>query len=152
MLHLQKLLSRHLQPRFVWKCEVFYLGGENSLREKDELSLRNKKVAIYSYFPSITNFLNLFESLIGVSIDQIYDSIENFGSHPSIRNIKNKIKFISKFSIKQVSEEFVKYVLKDFSSNKAAVGEILLKLLKDCDFTFHHLTNCIHDPKNSQTL
>ena len=31
------------------------------------------------------------------------------------------------------------------SSNKAAGGEIPLKILKKCDFSFHFLTNCIDE-------
>ena len=51
-------------------------------------------------------------------------------------------KIASKFSFKPVSEEFVKYIVNDLSSNKAASEEIPLKILKECDFSF---TNCINE-------
>ena len=66
------------------------------------------------------------------SIDKIADS---FRFHPSIKNIKRNYKIASKFSFKSVSEEFVKDIVNDLSSNKAAGGKILLKILKVCDMT-----------------
>ena len=58
------------------------------LIEKDELLLKNKKVAdvFNSYFLSVADPLDLFEWPLG-STDQIYDSvdriIDNFRLHPS---------------------------------------------------------------------
>ena len=54
-------------------------------------------------------------------------------------------KITSTFSFKAVSQEFVKNIVNDLSSNKAAGGEIPLKILKECDFSFHFLTNCINE-------
>ena len=54
-------------------------------------------------------------------------------------------KVTSNFSSKPVSEEFVKDIVNDLSSNKVAGGEILLKILKKCDFSFHFITNCINE-------
>ena len=34
---------------------------------------------------------------------------------------------------------------KDLKSNKATGGDILLKLLKECDFTYEKLTNCTNN-------
>ena len=91
--------------------------------------------------------LDLSEWPLG-STDQIYDSvyriIESFRFHPSIKNIKLNYKITSKFSFKPVLEKFVKDILKDLSSNKAAGGEIPLKILNEFDF-FHFLTNCINE-------
>ena len=42
-------------------------------------------------------------------------------------------------------QEFVKNIVNDLSSNKAAGGEISLKILKECDFSFHFLTNFISE-------
>ena len=42
-------------------------------------------------------------------------------------------------------EEFVKDIVNDLSSNKAAGEEIPQKILKECDFSFHFLTNCINE-------
>ena len=120
------------------------------LIENDELLLNNKKVAdvFSSYFQSITDFLDLFKWPLG-STDQIYDSIDriidSFRFHPSVKNIKRNYKITSKFSLKPVSEEFVKDMVNNLSSNKTVGGEIPLKILKECDFSFHFLTNCINE-------
>ena len=45
----------------------------------------------------------------------------------------------------------MKEIVNDLYSNKAAGGKIPLKILKECDFFFHFLTNCIDDPiKNNK--
>ena len=76
-----------------------------------------------------------------------------FRFHPSTKNIKRKNKITSKFFFKIVLEEFVKDIVNDLSSNKAAVGEIALKILKKCDFSFHFLRNCINEAiKNKNSL
>ena len=81
--------------------------------------------------------------------DQIYDSgdriIDSFRFHPSIKNIKGNYKITSKFPFEPVSEEFVKGTVNDLYSNKAGGGEIPLKILKECDFFFHFLTNCMNE-------
>ena len=120
------------------------------LIEKDELWQKSKKVAdvFNSYFQSMTDSLVLFEWPLG-STDQIYDSvdiiIDSFRFHPSIKNIKHNCKVTItiklQFSFKPVSKEFVKDIVNDLSSNKAAGREISLKILKEWDFSFHVLTN-----------
>ena len=74
--------------------------------------------------------MTLFEG----STDQIYDSvdriIDSFRFHSSIKNIKLNCKITSKFSLKPVLEEFVKDIVNDLSSNKAASAEDPLKTLK----------------------
>ena len=79
-------------------------------------------------------------------MDQIYDSvdraIDSFHFHHSIKNIKQNYKITRKFSKKLVSEEFVKGLENDLSSNKAGGGKIILKIFKESDFSFHFLTNC----------
>ena len=61
------------------------------------------------------------------------------------KNIKRNYKTTSKFSFKPVSEEFVKDIVNYLSSNKAAGGEISLKILKECDLSFHFFANCINE-------
>ena len=39
----------------------------------------------------------------------------------------------------------MKDIVKELSSNKAACRDIPLKLLKECDFRFHHLANCVNE-------
>ena len=41
--------------------------------------------------------------------------------------------------------EDVRLIIKDLKNNKAARGDIPLKLLKEYDFTHEKLTNCIND-------
>ena len=110
----------------------------------------------FSYFQSINDSLDLFKWPLE-STDQVYDSIDriidSFRFHPSIKNIKRNYKITSKFSFKRVSEEFVKDIANNLSSNKATGGEIPLKMLKECDFPFHFLTNCINEAiKNKEFL
>ena len=105
---------------------------------------------------SITDSRNLFEWPLG-STDQIYDSIDriidSFRFHRSIKNITRTYKITSKFSFKPVSEEFVKDIVNDLSSDKAGGGEIPMKVLKECDYSFHFLTNCINEViKNNEFL
>ena len=71
--------------------------------------------------------------------------IDSFPFHPSIKDIKRNYKITSKFSFRPVSEEFLKDIVNDLSSNKAAGGAIPLKILKGCAFSFHFLTNCIDE-------
>ena len=51
---------------------------------------------------------------------------------------------ISNFSFRPVSFEEVKKIIQDLKTNKAVGGEILTKILKECEFTFDVLTNCIN--------
>ena len=108
------------------------------------------------YLQSITDSLNLFEWPLG-STDQIYDSIDriidSFRFHRSNKNITRTYKITSKFSFKPVSEEFVKDIVNDLSSDKAGGGEIPMKVLKECNYSFHFLTNCINEAiKNNKFL
>ena len=41
--------------------------------------------------------------------------------------------------------EDVRLIIKDLKNNKAAGGDIPLKFLKECDFTYEKLTNCINN-------
>ena len=51
---------------------------------------------------------------------------------------------ISNFSFRPVSFEEVKKIIQDLKTNKAVGGERLTKILKECEFTFDVLTNCIN--------
>ena len=45
----------------------------------------------------------------------------------------------------------MKYIVHYLSSNKGGWGEIPLKILEECGFSFHFLTNCINEAiKNSK--
>ena len=44
-----------------------------------------------------------------------------------------------------LTSEDVRLIIKDFKNNQGAGGDIPLKLLKKCDFTYDRLTNCINN-------
>ena len=99
--------------------------------EKDELLLKSKKLGdlFNSFIQSITNFLDLFERP-EESADLIFDCVDRFCFHPSIKNIKRNYKTTSNVSFSPVLEEFVTDLANDFFSNKAAGGEMPMKMLK----------------------
>ena len=68
--------------------------------------------------------------------------IDTFRFYPSFKDVKHNYKITSKLSCKPVFEE---EIVNDLSSNKAAGGEIPRKILKECDFSFHFLTNYINE-------
>ena len=41
--------------------------------------------------------------------------------------------------------EDVRLIIKDLKNNKATGGDSPMKLLKECDFTYEKLTNCINN-------
>ena len=139
---LDNLEFKNNSKSFWDKCKPYFSSKDSKgdsdvlLIEKDELLLKNKKVAhvFNSHFQSISASVDLFEWPLGWT-DQIYDSVDRITDilrfHPSIKNIKCNYKITSKFSFKPVSEECAKDIVKDLSSNKAAGGEISLKILKE---------------------
>ena len=52
---------------------------------------------------------------------------------------------IEKFSFRFVTLEDVRLIINDLKNNEAAGGNIPLKLLKECDFTYEKITNCINN-------
>ena len=48
--------------------------------------------------------------------------------------------------------EDVRLIIKDLKNNKAAGGDISLKLLKECDFTYEKLTNCINNSLSGRSF
>ena len=75
---------------------------------------------------------------------KINDIIKNYEKHPSIYNIKTKCSSISNFSFWPVSVEKVKKIIRNLKTNKAVGGEIPTKILKECEYNFDVLTNCIN--------
>ena len=59
--------------------------------------------------------------------------------------IKQNLRHIEKFPFRFVTLEDVRLRIKDLKNNNAAGGNIPLKLLKECDFTYEKLTNCINN-------
>ena len=71
-------------------------------------------------------------------------TLSRIEKHPSICKIKTKCRGISSFSFRPVSVEEVKKIIRDLKTNKAVGGEIPTKILRECEFTFDVLTNCIN--------
>ena len=87
-------------------------------------------------------------SRLSVSCDydrnNVNDIIKKHINHPSIKNIKKKYKNINKFSFRPVTTDEVKKVIKDLKTNKSVSGEIPIQILKESEFTFECLKNCIN--------
>ena len=121
------------------------------LNENGNLILKNEEIAktFNDYFSAIVDNLNLHHwedktSPPSSTSDKTNDIIKNYEKHPSNCKIKAKYRGISSFSFRPVSVEEVKKIIQDLKTNKAVGGEILTKILKECEFTFDVLTNCIN--------
>ena len=65
-------------------------------------------------------------------------------NHPSIKNIKAKLNSVRSFSFQQVFMDEVKKDIRDLKNNKSKRGEIPIQILKEGEFIFKILTNCIN--------
>ena len=135
------------------------------LVKKEELILSEKKICsiFKSYFGNILQSLNLFErsgSLFNnqrlcVKLDKNDATILKYQHHLSIKMIKKRFVGLPNFNFQAVPVADVKKIIMELETDKAESGEILVKLLKVCDFSFHALTNCINESiemKHSQTV
>ena len=84
-------------------------------------------------------------ALLSSVFDRIDRIIVKYKFHPSIISIKQNIHHTEKFSFRFVTLEDVRLIIKDLKNNKAAGGDIPLTSLKECDFTYEKLTNCINN-------
>ena len=123
------------------------------LNEDGELILKNKEIAntFNDCFGSIVENLNLkhwdedSNSYSGTNQrNNIKDIIKKYINHTSIKNIKKKYKNIKNFSFCRVTTNEVKKVIKDLKTNKSVGGEIPIQTLKESEFTFECLKNCIN--------
>ena len=57
--------------------------------------------------------------------------------------IKEDVRIPKNFSFQTVSKDEVKKII-DLKSNTSVGGEIQKKILKECDFTFEILTQCVN--------
>ena len=97
--------------------------------------------------------LNLFQwsgSLLNnqrlcVKLDKTDATILKYQHHPSIKMIKKRFPDLLVFNFQAVSVADVKEIIMELKTDKVVSGEIPVKLLKDCDFSFHALTNCINE-------
>ena len=97
--------------------------------------------------------LNLFQwsdSLLNnqrlcVKLDKTDPTILKYRHHPSIKMIKKRFLDLPVFNFQAVSVVDVKEIMMELKTDKAVSGEAPVELLKDCDFSFHALTNCISE-------
>ena len=119
--------------------------------ENGELILKNKEIAdiFNDHFGSIVKNLGLDHwddhSLSPTkNADRIENIIKRYKNHPSIRNIKANFNSVCIFSFQPVCVDDVKTVIQDLKNNKSVGGEIPIQILKESEFTFETLTNCIN--------
>ena len=128
------------------------------LVEKKELILSGKKICsiFNTYFGNIVQSLNLFQwsgSLLNnqrlcVKLGKTDTTILKYQHHPSIKMIKKRFLDLPVFNFQAVSVADFKEIIMELKTDKALSGEIPVKLLKNCDFSFHALTNCINESIN----
>ena len=99
-------------------------------------------IPIFSQSPTLTVYLSVVQNQWIKSMTELR-IIDRLRFHSSNQNIQRNYKITSKFSFKPISKEVVKHIVNDLSSNKAAGGHLPLKILIECDFFIHFLTNCI---------
>ena len=123
------------------------------LNENGELIFKNKEIAdtFNNYFGSIVENLNLQHwnessdtPSLGVRSKDLNYVINKYRNHPSIKIIKENFSNVKKFAFQLVSTEDVKKVIKDLKTNKSVGGEIPTQILKESEFTFETLKNCIN--------
>ena len=71
-------------------------------------------------------------------------SIRKCEKHPSIQMIKQSFRILKKFSFQSASKDEVKKIIKDLKNSKSVGEEIPTKILKECEFTFEILMQCIN--------
>ena len=136
-------------------CKPFftnkYSRGNTSIMliEKEELIPSEKKIcSIFNlYFGNIVQSLNFFQwsgSLLNnqwlcVKLGKTDRTILKYHYHPSIKMIKKRFINLAIFNFQAASVADVKEIIMELKTDKAVSGEILVKLLKDCNFSFHAL-------------
>ena len=124
---------------FCDKCKPYfsnkYTKGDFNIMliENDEILLKNKKIAdvLNSYFDSVTDSLDLFSwsaQTDNKKTDALQNILKRFHNHPSLIKIKQLVNNRAKFSFQPVSVYTVKRVIEGLPSNKAAAGEIPIKI------------------------
>ena len=125
------------------------------LHEKGDIIFKNKEIAntFNEYLGSIVEpILDLHiwtESSSNVppsytSDDDKDNILIKFVNHASIKTINQNFNITSKFSFQPVSVNDMKQVIKDLKSTKSVVGDISTNILKECNFTFSVLADCIN--------
>ena len=78
------------------------------------------------------------------SYDRIENIIKRYKDHPSIRNIKANFDGICIFYCQPFYVDDFKTVIQDLKNNKSLGSETPIQILKEREFTFEILTNCIN--------
>ena len=140
-------------------CKPYFLNkhskADNDIvrNESGELILKNKEIVdtFNNCFRSIADNLNLQDGnessdmpWLGVRFKHLNYIINKYRNHPIIKIIKENFPNVKKFFFQLVSTEDVKKVIKDLKSNKPVWGEIPTQVLKESEFTFETLKNCIN--------
>ena len=139
------------------RCKAYFTNKHSKddtdimLSENGELILKNKEIAntFNDHFGSIVVNLGLDHwddhSLSPTKGDDRIDNIiKRYKNHPSIKGIRAKFNSVRVSSFQPVSVDDVKTVIRDLKNNKSAGGEIPIQILKESEFTFGILTNCIN--------
>ena len=76
--------------------------------------------------------------------DYLDITIRKYEKHSSIQIIKQNFRISKRFSFELVSKDEDKKTIKDLKNSKSVGGEISPKILKESEFTFEILTQCIN--------
>ena len=152
-----KFESNDSKPFWV-NCKPYFTNKHSKadtdimLSENGELTLKNKEIAniFNDHFRSTAENLGLDHcDDHSLSPTKNSDSIENiikrYKNHASIRNIKANYNSVCIFFFQPVCVDDVKAVIQDLKNNKLVGGEIPIQILKESEFTFETLTNCINN-------
>ena len=112
-------LSVATNPKPFWDKRKPYFSNKHArvtLIEKDEILLKNKKIAdvLNSYFDSVTDSLDWFSwftQIDNVNIDAAQNILKRFHNHPSSIKIEQLVNNQAKFSFQPVSVHTVKEVM-----------------------------------------
>ena len=120
------------------------------MQKKQKKKYKESASSFNDYFGSIVENLNLehldedSNSYSGFNHRNNVKDIKKYINYPYIKAIKKKYKNIKKFSFRPVTTDEVKKVIKDLKTNKSVGGEIPIQILKESEFTFQYLKNCIN--------
>ena len=144
------------------KCKPYFTNKHSKadtdimLNENGELLLKDKDIAdtFNEYFGSICESLDLYKweseitdfGLNDSNQDYLNITIGKYEKHLSIKLIKQNFRISRKFSFEPVSKDKTKKIINEFKNSKSVGGEIPTKILKECEFTFEILRQCVNKP------
>ena len=142
------------------KCKPYFSNKHRKrdtnimFKENGEILLKNGVIAntFSKLFDSLVKSIDLFKwpdiswdsTILSTVLDRIDRVILKYKFHPSIISIKQNLRHVEKFSFRFVPLEDARLIIKDLKNNKAARGDISLKLLKECVSAYKKLTDCIN--------